>query len=77
MSEHKEAGLPIQGVIVAARKRILLKLPEAEKRMVCIYWKDTGASHGTQGQQGWPDFMSGQNYGNGNLLETKELKQLV
>lgn len=38
-----------QGVIVAARKRNLLKLPEPEKGKVCIDWKDIGASHGTQG----------------------------
>lgn len=76
-SEHGEVGFPIQGVLAAARKRKLLKLPETKKRKVCIYWKDTGASHGTQGQQGWRDFMSAQSYRNGKLLEIKELKKSI
>lgn len=65
--KHEEDGFSNQGVIVAARKRNLLTLPEAEKRKVRMHWRDTGASHGTQGHQGSPDFMSGQNCGNGKL----------
>lgn len=74
---HKEAGFPIQGVLMASRKRNLPKLPEAEKRKLCIYRKGTVASHGTPKQQVWSDFMSSQNHGNGKLLEAKELSELM
>lgn len=62
---------------MAAKKRHLLRLHEIEKRKVYIYLKDTGASHGAQGQQSYPDFMSSQNNGNGKLLETKALIKLM